>query len=65
MARKHNTRHPERARSRYPQRLARRGLSKSPVMASPENLRTAQERRTRETGSPWAQVTGAGQAQAA
>jgi hypothetical protein len=65
MARKHNTRHPARARSRYPQRLARRGLSKTPVMASPENLRSTQERRTRETGSPWAQATEPGQAQAA
>jgi hypothetical protein len=65
MARKHNTRHPDRARSRYPGRLSKRGLSKAPPMASPENLRTAQERRARETGSPWAQATETSQAQAA
>jgi hypothetical protein len=54
MSTKHNTRHPDRNASRYPARLHQRGLSKTPPMASAESLRTVQERRARETGSPWA-----------
>jgi hypothetical protein len=54
MSRHHNTRHPDRGRSRYPDRLTRRGLSRAPEMESPDNLRTRQEARIRRTGVPWA-----------
>lgn len=56
MSKKHNTQHPERSRSRYPQRLAARGLSKTPRMAEidgSQGLRARQERREEQTGSPF------------
>lgn len=53
MSRKHNAPHPDRGRSRYGERLVRRGLSKSPVMESVESLRTRQEARMKRTGFPW------------
>ena len=53
MSRHHNTRHPERGLSRYPQRLAARGLTKAPAMPTLENLRARQERRLAQTGSPF------------
>lgn len=49
MSTKHNCPHPERGRSHYRDRLARRGLSKSPVMGSLEHLQGRQERRVQET----------------
>lgn len=55
MSRHHNTQHPERGRSRYPQRLEARGLRKSPVMTPVDVLRTRQARRVEETGVPWSQ----------
>lgn len=54
MTRKHNAKHPERSRSRYPQRLEKRGLSKAPAMPTLEALRARQARRKEETGVPWA-----------
>lgn len=53
MSRKHNTKHPERGRSGYPARLAARGLSKAPTMATVEHLRYIQNRRVEQTGYPW------------
>lgn len=53
MSRKHNTRHPDRGRSRYPLRLEKRGLSRAPAMPSLDSLRKIQERRTEEQGYPW------------
>jgi len=50
---KHNTKHPLRGRSRYPLRLAARGLAKSPRMEDVEVLQRRQERREEETGHPW------------
>lgn len=44
MSRKYNTQHPGRARSRYPQRLAKRGLSKAPALPPLEWLRRKQAR---------------------
>lgn len=44
MSRKHNTKHPARTRSRYPLRLAKRGLSKAPSLPSLEWLRAKQLR---------------------
>lgn len=42
-----------RSKSRYPQRLAARGLKAAPPMADAEQLAGVQKRRERETGSPW------------
>lgn len=42
MSRKCNTKHPDRGASNYPQRLAARGLTKTPTMASVESLRKRQ-----------------------
>jgi hypothetical protein len=42
MARKYNTRHPARGRSNYPARLARRGLTRAPALASVDSLRRRQ-----------------------
>ena len=42
MSRHYNTQHPERSRSRYPARLAARGLTKTPAMPTLENLRHKQ-----------------------
>lgn len=53
MSQKHNVKHPERGRSHYPARLAKRGLSKTPEMASLTNLRSRQAARVRETGVPY------------
>lgn len=53
MTTRHNTRHPDRVRSRYPERLARRGLTRAPAMESVEALRSRQEARIRKTGSPF------------
>lgn len=53
MSRKHNTRHPERGRSRYGERLTARGLSKAPAMESAEHLERVQDARKRRTGSPF------------
>lgn len=39
MSGKHNTKHPDRSRSNYPERLEARGLSKTPEMASLDYLR--------------------------
>jgi hypothetical protein len=60
VSRKHNTQHPERNRSRYPERLAARGLGKAPRMAEidgTQGLRARQERREKETGSPVARTS--------
>jgi hypothetical protein len=57
MSRHHNTRHPDRGRSHYPDRLTRRGLSRAPEMESVENLRSKQEARERRTGSPFPSVS--------
>lgn len=48
MARKHNTKH-RRGRSRYRERLAKRGLNASPRMESAEDLAKRQNKRVR----PW------------
>ena len=53
MSRKDNCKHPERGRSHYPARLAKRGLSKTPEMASLSNLRSRQAARVRDTGVPY------------
>jgi hypothetical protein len=54
MARKHNGRHPERGRSRYRDRLVRRGQSGAAVrMADIETLRRTQEARYARTRSWW------------
>jgi hypothetical protein len=45
MTRKYNARHPERSRSRYKQRLEKRGYSKSPMMESLQTLRNRQGER--------------------
>lgn len=49
MSHKHNIKHPGRAKSRYPLRLAKRGLSKAPVMEDLETLTKRQERRVKDT----------------
>lgn len=59
MSRKHNTKHPGRARSRYPQRLEARGLGKAPMLAEIEGtqgLRARQERRVEQGREPWAYI---------
>lgn len=43
MSRKHNAPHPDRGRSNYRERLARRGYSSTPTMADPDTLRKRQE----------------------
>jgi hypothetical protein len=53
MSRHHNTKHPERGRSRYPERLARRGHSKTPQMESLDHLRDTQNARVRRQGYPF------------
>lgn len=53
MSKKRNTKHPDRGRSNYPNRLVKRGLSKTPSMESIETLRKRQERREEETGFPY------------
>lgn len=56
MSRKHNTKHPERSASRYAERLAKRGLRKAPMLDEIEGsqgLRSRQERRKDQTGSPF------------
>jgi hypothetical protein len=53
MSGKYNKKHPDRSTSRYPQRLAARGLGKAPAMVAVEVLRTRQIRRTEQTGSPF------------
>lgn len=42
MSRKHNTKHPNRGRSHYPERLEARGLSAAPVMRDLDYLRRHQ-----------------------
>ena len=53
MSRKHNTKHPERKPSNYPDRLAARGLGKAPALLDSAMLAKRQERRAAETGVPW------------
>lgn len=53
MARKHNTKHTQRAGSYYKERLAKRGLSKAPAMQSIDDLRRIQLARKERTGQPW------------
>lgn len=53
MSRHHNTRHPDRGRSNYPARLAARGLNKAPALEAVDNLRSRQERRIAQTGTPF------------
>ena len=43
MSRKYNTKHPERGMSHYPERLARRDLSRTPEMESLSTLRKRQD----------------------
>ena len=51
MSRKHNCpKRGRRSKSRYPERLARRGLRSAPQMENVETLRARQSRRIR----PWA-----------
>lgn len=55
MSRKHNTKHPDRSVSRYPDRLAARGVSSAGVrMQSLLVLRKRQLQRIALTGVPWA-----------
>ena len=42
MSRKHNCKHPRRGLSNYPERLARRGLHKTPIMESLASMRQRQ-----------------------
>lgn len=51
MSRKHNTKHPTRVRSRYPLRLAKRGLSKAPSLPSLDWLRAKQTREAARAGN--------------
>jgi len=53
MTTKHNNSHPGRGRSHYRDRLAKRGLSKSPRLPDLEDLQRTQERREEATGFPW------------
>lgn len=54
MARKHNAPHPDRGKSRYRERLARRGQSGSSVMMlSVEDLRRIQNARFGRQGDWW------------
>jgi hypothetical protein len=53
MARKHNTKHPDRGRSNYPARLSARGLGKTPAMTDVETLRSRHANRIKSTGQPW------------
>ncbi len=54
MSRHYNTRHDERGRSHYGERLIRRGVSSASVrMRSVESLRDLQLRREARTGSPF------------
>jgi hypothetical protein len=53
MSRKYNCKHPDRGRSRYPLRLAKRGLSKAPAMLSLDKLREIQEARIRRGEPVW------------
>jgi hypothetical protein len=54
MSRKHHTKHPERSKSKYPGRLAKRGLSPARVrMETIEALEAIQRRRKEDTGVPW------------
>lgn len=58
MSVKHHCKHPSRGKSNYPRRLRKRGLSKAPALEDTETLQKRQERRTEETGVPWAVWTG-------
>jgi hypothetical protein len=53
MARKHNTKHPDRGASHYPDRLAARGLSRVPAMATVESLRKRQATPEWLAAHPW------------
>jgi len=53
MSRKHNTQHPGRGRSHYPERLAARGLTKTPTITSVENLRRRQATDEWLAAHPW------------
>lgn len=53
MSRKNCCKHPQRGRSHYPERLAKRGLNKTPEMASLTQLRSRQAARERDTGVPY------------
>jgi hypothetical protein len=52
MSRKHNGRHPERGRSRYRDRLARRGTAQV-AMPGLDDLRATHAARERRNGHPW------------
>lgn len=43
MSKKHNTKHPNRGLSNYPERLRKRGLHKAPMMASLAELKKRQK----------------------
>lgn len=49
MSRHYNTRHDDRNKSNYPERLNHRGLSKAPAMEELEVLERRQDRRVRDT----------------
>lgn len=72
MSRHYCTKHPFRTNSRYPERLRKRGLNKTPQLAPVEVLRTRQARRIRDSclidhnhntahceGHPWLLVSAA------
>jgi len=56
MARKHNTKHPDRGASHYPDRLAARGLSRPPALPTVESLRSRQARPEWLDAHPWVAV---------
>jgi hypothetical protein len=57
LSRKHNTKHPDRSISHYPDRLAARGVSSASVRMQPlPSLRKRQLQRTELTGVPWVTV---------
>jgi hypothetical protein len=53
MSRKHNTQHPDRGRSHYPDRLAARGLTKAPTMPDLDRLRGRQTSADWLDAHPW------------
>jgi hypothetical protein len=56
MARKHNTKHPDRGTSNYPARLSARGLTRTPAMATVESLRKRQATPAWLDAHPWVAV---------
>lgn len=58
MSRHYNTKHPDRGRSHYPERLDARGVtSASCRMRKLDDLRRIQRAREERTGVPWATYT--------